>query len=130
MDPAARRYLWNVIKQARDSGMTILLTTHSMEECEALCTNLGIMVNGQFECFGSVQRLKSKFGQGYTLVLKCRGDVRPGSDSRGEQSVEQSVARIKQFIATNVPNAILKGNYSSHSSCFSNFFFFLSYSTL
>jgi ATP-binding cassette, subfamily A (ABC1), member 3 len=107
MDPAARRYLWNVIKQARDSGMTILLTTHSMEECEALCTNLGIMVNGQFECFGSVQRLKSKFGQGYTLVLKCRGDSRPASDTGS--SFEQSVARVEQFIAEHVPNAILKG---------------------
>jgi ATP-binding cassette subfamily A (ABC1) protein 3 len=41
MDPSARRYLWNVIKYARDTGMTILLTTHSMEECEALCTKLG-----------------------------------------------------------------------------------------
>jgi ABC-type multidrug transport system ATPase subunit len=45
MDPAARRYLWTVIKNARDLGMTIVLTTHSMEECEALATKLGIMVN-------------------------------------------------------------------------------------
>ena len=41
-----------------------------MEECEALCTRIAIMVNGRFVCLGSPQHLKSKFGQGYTLVAK------------------------------------------------------------
>lgn len=44
-----------------------------MEECEALCTRIAIMVNGQFKCLGSSQHLKSKFGQGYTLIAKVRG---------------------------------------------------------
>ena len=42
----------------------------SMEECEALCTRLAIMVNGQFKCLGSPQHLKSKFGEGYTLLAR------------------------------------------------------------
>ena len=71
-DPAARRYLWTVINKARDLGMTIVLTSHSMEECEALCTRLGIMVNGQFQCLGNVQHLKSKYGKGYSLIVKCK----------------------------------------------------------
>ena len=41
-----------------------------MEECEALCTRLAIMVNGQFKCLGSPQHLKNKFGEGYTLVAR------------------------------------------------------------
>ena len=41
-----------------------------MEECEALCTRLVIMVNGKFKCIGSIQHLKSRFGQGYTVILK------------------------------------------------------------
>lgn len=41
-----------------------------MEECEALCTRLAVMVNGQFKCLGSPQHLKSKFGSGYTLLAK------------------------------------------------------------
>lgn len=36
------------------------LSTHSMEECEALCTRLAIMVNGSFKCLGSTQHLKNK----------------------------------------------------------------------
>ena len=41
-----------------------------MEECEALCTKLAIMVNGQFKCLGSTQHLKAKFGTGYILIVK------------------------------------------------------------
>ncbi len=41
-----------------------------MEECEALCDRLSIMVNGQFQCLGGCQHLKNKFGQGFTILLK------------------------------------------------------------
>lgn len=41
-----------------------------MEECEALCTRIAIMVNGQLKCLGSPQHLKSKFGEGYTVLAK------------------------------------------------------------
>lgn len=41
-----------------------------MEECEALCSRMAIMVNGRFRCLGSPQQLKSKFGEGYTLIAQ------------------------------------------------------------
>lgn len=41
-----------------------------MEECEALCTRLAIMVNGQFQCLGSPQHLKNRFGSGYTVTAR------------------------------------------------------------
>ena len=41
-----------------------------MEECEALCTRLAIMVNGRFRCIGGPQHLKTKFGEGYNLEIK------------------------------------------------------------
>jgi ABC-type multidrug transport system ATPase subunit len=43
-----------------------------MEECEALCTRMAIMVNGRFQCLGSTQHLKAKFGEGYSLIIKLR----------------------------------------------------------
>lgn len=45
---------------------------NSMEECEALCSRLGIMVNGEMQCLGGVQHLKNKFAQGYSLFLKFK----------------------------------------------------------
>lgn len=40
----------------------VCLSAFSMEECEALCTRMAIMVNGQFKCLGSIQHLKSRWG--------------------------------------------------------------------
>lgn len=42
----------------------------SMEECEALCDRISIMVKGQFRCLGGPQHLKNKFGQGFTIIVK------------------------------------------------------------
>ncbi|XP_013927414.1 PREDICTED: ATP-binding cassette sub-family A member 3-like, partial [Thamnophis sirtalis] len=57
MDPVARRLLWDAVARTRECGKSIIITSHSMEECEALCTRLAIMVNGQFKCLGSPQHL-------------------------------------------------------------------------
>lgn len=47
LDPQARRNLWSLIKQTRDKGVTILLTTHYMEEAELLCDRVAVMDNGK-----------------------------------------------------------------------------------
>ena len=47
LDPQARRNLWELIKQIREEGVTIVLTTHYMDEAELLCDRLAIMDNGQ-----------------------------------------------------------------------------------
>ncbi|XP_063962912.1 phospholipid-transporting ATPase ABCA1-like isoform X2 [Lytechinus pictus] len=75
MDPKSRRFLWNCITSIVKEGRSVVLTSHSMEECEALCTRLAIMVNGKFKCLGSTQHLKNKFGDGYTLTIRLGGDV-------------------------------------------------------
>jgi len=60
MDPKARRFLWNLILDLIKTGRSVVLTSHSMEECEALCTRLAIMVNGRLRCLGSIQHLKNR----------------------------------------------------------------------
>lgn len=65
----------------------ILCINFSMEECEALCTRIAIMVNGQFKCLGSSQHLKSKFGQGYTLIAKVRAST-DSSSGRSSPTME------------------------------------------
>ncbi len=49
-----------------------ILTTHSMEEADALCSRVGIMVKGELRCLGSTQHLKNKYGAGYMLEVKWR----------------------------------------------------------
>lgn len=73
VDPSARHKIWSTLFNIRQNfNCSIVLTSHSMSECEALCSRLVIMVNGQFVCLGSAQYLKYKFGQGYTVTLKVK----------------------------------------------------------
>jgi len=69
MDPKARRFLWTVVSRITNSA--VVLTTHSMEEAEALSTKMGIMMRGgTFRCIGSSQHLKNKFGTGYEVEAR------------------------------------------------------------
>ncbi|XP_077618904.1 ATP-binding cassette sub-family A member 17-like [Crocuta crocuta] len=101
MDPVARHLLWDTVAWARESGKAIVLTTpHSMEECEALCTRLAIMVQGQLKCLGSPQHLKSKFGSGYSLRAKVR--------SEGRQEV---LEEFKAFVNLTFPGSVLEDEH-------------------
>ncbi|KAF3687446.1 ATP-binding cassette sub-family A member 1 ATP-binding cassette transporter 1 [Channa argus] len=95
MDPKARRALWNAILSIIKEGRSVVLTSHSMEECEALCTRMAIMVNGRFRCLGSVQHLKNRFGDGYTIILRVAG---PNPDLKP----------VMEFIERELPGSTLK----------------------
>jgi ATP-binding cassette, subfamily A (ABC1), member 3 len=69
LDPVSRRNLWSVILRTM-SHRAVILTTHSMDEAEALCKRIGIMVNGQLRALGTKQHLKNKFGSGFELSVK------------------------------------------------------------
>ncbi|GFO31417.1 ATP-binding cassette sub-family a member 5 [Plakobranchus ocellatus] len=71
MDPQSKRFLWDTINASfKDTTRGAILTTHYMEEADALCNRVGIMVNGALQCLGSTQHLKDKFGSGYILEVK------------------------------------------------------------
>lgn len=75
MDPEARRFMWSVVSKISTRGKhsAVLLTTHSMEEAEALSTKMAIMVQGGvFKCLGSSQHIKDKFGTGYEIEIKVK----------------------------------------------------------
>lgn len=71
VDPYSRRFMWSIIQQvaARDKKSTVVLTTHSMEECEAICTRTAIMVNGVFRCLGPNTHLRKVYGKGFALQV-------------------------------------------------------------
>lgn len=73
VDPVSRRNFWNIIKEMQtQKNLTFLLTSHSMQECEALCSNLGIMKDGQLECNDTIPKLKEKYNCGFTVKIKLR----------------------------------------------------------
>ncbi|XP_033225198.1 ATP-binding cassette sub-family A member 17-like isoform X3 [Belonocnema kinseyi] len=70
VDPASRKSLWNMIKSFLRSGQSVILTSQSMEECEALCNRLAIMSKGRLVCIGPTQKLKERFGHGYNIHIE------------------------------------------------------------
>lgn len=75
MDPVARRNLWSIIQEEqKKEDHTIVLTTHSMEEAEAVCTNIAIIKEGALTCYGSVQHLKSQYNDGYHVTVELSSE--------------------------------------------------------
>ncbi len=68
LDPVARRTVWDRLQDLRrDYGMTVLITTHDMEEAEELCDNLAILHRGQVSVVGSPAGLRAGLGEGATM---------------------------------------------------------------
>ena len=63
LDPDFRRELWQRIRQARDDGSTIFITTHYMEEADELCDRIAIIDSGQIKVIGDPKELKSQLGE-------------------------------------------------------------------
>jgi ABC-type multidrug transport system ATPase subunit len=117
MDPYTRRFLWDLILElVHNDKISVILTSHryypirtslnnlyynvfppySMEECEALCSRVAIMVNGRFTCLGSIQHLKNRFGDGYHIIARCGPNI--------------SASYMINWFAKNLPNAVLREN--------------------
>lgn len=100
VDAEARRKIWKTLVSVKEKfNCSIVLTSHSMDECEALCSRIAIMCAGKFKCLGSVQELRKKYGKGYTLSIKLKSDC-----------LEQPfyLSKLKDEIRTVFPSAILK----------------------
>eukprot|EP00401_Gymnodinium_catenatum_P036639 CAMPEP_0117489360 /NCGR_PEP_ID=MMETSP0784-20121206/16994_1 /TAXON_ID=39447 /ORGANISM="" /LENGTH=756 /DNA_ID=CAMNT_0005284083 /DNA_START=108 /DNA_END=2378 /DNA_ORIENTATION=+ len=70
LDPLSRRGIWSTIMEVKDSGGCCLLTTHMLEEAEALCEHLVVLNQGTIVAGGSVQSLKETWGAGYMLNVE------------------------------------------------------------
>lgn len=100
MDPRTKRHLWRIISEEVKGKCAVVLTSHSMEECEALCSRLAIMVKGQFRCLGSLQHIKNRFGSGFTVKMYL-----------AEASCDAEA--ITDFMQRRFPSTYLKDQHST-----------------
>jgi ABC-2 type transport system ATP-binding protein len=70
LDPQTRLLLWEIIREYNHNGKTILLTTHNMEEADALCHRLAIIDHGRVIALGTPRELKASVPGGYLLRLR------------------------------------------------------------
>ena len=73
VDPVARRKLWKTIDfYKQELKCSFILTSHSMDEVENLCSTISIMAGGKFKCLGSFNYLRDKYSQGFTISIKIK----------------------------------------------------------
>jgi ABC-2 type transport system ATP-binding protein len=98
LDPMARASVWGRVRELQDdSGMTVLLTTHYMEEADALCDRVGLMQQGQLRALGSPAALKASLGPGATLEDVFRhhaGELDDKEDFRDVRATRRTARRL------------------------------------
>jgi ABC-2 type transport system ATP-binding protein len=104
LDPQTRLLLWEIIREYNQSGKTILLTTHNMEEADALCQRVAIIDHGRNIALGTPAELKASVPGGYLLRLRFGRhspellqqlqtlpgvtEVRPNADAKTDNSAD------------------------------------------
>lgn len=76
VDPKSRRFIWKCIQEFQKNHKTIVLTSHSMDECENLCNRLAIMAKGKIKCTDYIPNLKKKYGDEFTITLRLKPDYK------------------------------------------------------
>jgi ABC-2 type transport system ATP-binding protein len=79
LDPQSRMAMWSAVEELRKEGITVLLTTHYMEEADSLSDRLAIIDHGRVLALGSPEKLKSTLGAHtiFDLKLKSRDALEP-----------------------------------------------------
>jgi ABC-2 type transport system ATP-binding protein len=75
MDPHARATTWNLVRELRSLGKTVLLTTHAMDEAEQLCDRVAIIMDGRLAALGAPRELTRR-----TAAEEVRFRTVPGLD--------------------------------------------------
>ena len=83
LDPQSRAHMWDEVRRLRDEGMTVFLTTHYLDEADALCDRIAIIDYGQIVAEGTPEELKREIS----------GDVRHGRPERRRRHEAGEAAR-------------------------------------
>lgn len=101
LDPQTRVNLWDMLREMHEAGQTIVLTTHYLEEAEALCERIGVIDHGEMLASGSQDELKARNGGDSVVTLVHE----PGSDLA---AVLDAVQRLPAVTRAEVEAASLR----------------------
>jgi len=96
LDPQSRRNLWSLLRRHREEGAFVLLTTHSMEEAEALCDRVGIIRGGRLLVVDTVANLCANHGFQFKITYFPCGTTGDGVTLYGADS-QELIARIQEM---------------------------------
>ncbi len=97
LDPQTRRRLWEIIRNLnKTEGLTMLLTTHYMDEVEYLCDRIGIMDRGKLIELGTLSELRQKHGEG--LVVKQKSNAKDGQAEQWDYKFFPTLDEANHFL--------------------------------
>ena len=96
LDPETKRNIWGLIDKFK-RGRCVVLTTHSMDEADALCSRIGIMSHGRLRCIGENLHLKNVYGSGYKVDVRFK---------------PKQADAAKAFMASVIPKAQLESGHT------------------
>jgi ABC-2 type transport system ATP-binding protein len=95
LDPQTRVNLWDILKVLHDQGQTILLTTHYMEEAEALCDKIAVVDHGKVLAEGSVDKLLADSGAQTIVTVRYEEPVPDGLAERAGLTGRPGVTKVE-----------------------------------
>ncbi|XP_043481651.1 ATP-binding cassette sub-family A member 13 isoform X2 [Leptopilina heterotoma] len=93
MDPASKGLVSHAVRHVTRNQGSVIMTSHSVVECEKLCSRVGILAKAGLRCIGSPQHLKHRFGEGYIVFLRTNHSL--------------SLDDLKEAISKYIPKAII-----------------------
>ena len=96
LDPQSRRDMWNLMRDYKARGTTILMTTHYMEEAEELCDRVGIISQGRMLALDTVASLRSAHGFDFKITYSANGSDGPSKTIYGKDDREL-VERVRDM---------------------------------
>ena len=93
LDPQSRAHMWDEIRRLRDEGMTVFLTTHYLDEADALCDRIAIMDHGQIVAEGTPDELKREISGDVVTVGLARAGAAQAAEAARRRGVRQAGSR-------------------------------------
>ncbi|KAI8591602.1 hypothetical protein BDZ88DRAFT_449921 [Geranomyces variabilis] len=113
MDPVSKRFMWKVISRLSRQH-AVLMTTHSMEEAEALASKVGIMTAGRLRCVGSTQHLRERFGHGYLINVRVK-DWSGNANSALSSRAPEQLGKVLDFLRETYTGAYVTEQHALHA---------------
>ncbi len=113
LDPQSRAHMWDEVRRLRDEGVTIFLTTHYLDEADALCDRISIMDGGEIVADGTPENLKREIsgdvvtlGVAGGIVEKAREVLDREPYTRRSETVEAGVRLYVEAGNTSIPHML------------------------
>src|SRR3984893_7801558 len=110
LDPQTRILLWEIIREYHQAGKTVLLTTHNMEEADALCQRLAIIDHGRVIAVGTPAQLKASIPGGFVLRLRF------GNQTADLLQRLQELAGVREVRALNAGGTLVNAPESAQKT--------------